>query len=89
MPSNIIGSYDRAVAITKSDTVNIAPPAGRVPPCCDAIYVGGSGDIAVVFSNDQAVTFIGALAGTIIPVAAKRVNSANTSATDLLALFNV
>ena len=89
MPSNIIGSYDRAVEIAASDTVNIAVPSGRVPPVCDAIYVGGSGDIAVVFSNDQAVTFTSALAGTILPVAAKRVNATLTSATGLLALFNV
>ena len=85
-PSNPI--YNYLVAITKSDTVNVqAPIPDRV--LLNAIYVGGSGDIAVVGEDGRAVTLIGAIAGTIIPVSGKRVNSANTSATDLVALYSV
>lgn len=80
-------SYNIGVAITKSDTINFVGPDGRV--LCDAIYVGGSGDIVIVMQNDNTYTLIGTIAGTIIPVAAKRVNSGSTSATDLVALYSV
>jgi hypothetical protein len=80
-------SYNIGVPITKSDTVNFVGPDGRV--LCDAIYVGGGGDIVIVGQNGNTFTLIGAIAGTIIPVAAMRVNSGSTSATDLVALYSV
>jgi len=52
-----------------------------------AIYVGGDGDIAAVLIDDSVVTFSGAVAGTIIPVRMKRVNSTNTDATNLVGLY--
>lgn len=67
--------------ISKSDTVNFTNGV------CRAIYVGGAGNIAVVTENDVAVTLVGCLAGTIIPVQAKRVNSTNTTATNMVAMF--
>ena len=45
-----------------------------------SIYVGAAGNVSVRMtdqSND--VTFVGVLAGTIIPVQGKRINSANTT----------
>lgn len=84
-PANPI--YIFGVAITKSDTVNILCPPNRT--LCDAIYVGGTGDIAVVPQDGIPYVLTGALTGTIIPVAAKRVNSTSTSATNLIALFSV
>ena len=73
------------VPITKSNSVNIGGPK----PLTDAIYVGGTGDIVVVGANDVAVTFSGAVAGSIVPVQAKRVNSTSTTATLLVALYQV
>ena len=51
------------------------------------IYVGGAGDVIAVMSDGTAVTFTGALAGSILPVRAKRVNATGTTATALVGLF--
>lgn len=82
--------YNYATAITKSDTVNIAvaTPVGQNCRML-GIYVGGAGNIVAVFDDDTTQTFTGCLAGTILPIACKRVNSGSTTATNLLALFQI
>lgn len=80
-------SYNLGLAITTSDTVSFGCPNGRV--VSDAIYVGVTGDIVVVPQNGTAYTLKGAIAGTILPIQAKRINQTNTTATDLVALFSV
>ena len=75
--------YNRAVDITKSDTVNIVDPARD--PLPDAIYVGGAGIVAAVFQDGSVVNFT-AIAGQILPIRIKRVNSTNTTATLLVGL---
>lgn len=81
-----IPRYSKAVAITKSDTVDFADP--QAPHrCCDAIYVGGAGTLVVVLEDNTAITFAGALAGTIYPFRARRVNSTSTTATSMVALY--
>lgn len=84
--STILGPFNKAVVITKSDTVNIATGP------TDAIYVGtkgATGSVVVVFENDLTATFVGVAAGTILPVRAKRVNSGTTDTSDMLALYVV
>ena len=54
---------------------------------CNAIYVGGAGNVAVVLPSGVAITFVGVPAGSILPVRAIRVNSTNTTATSMLALM--
>lgn len=72
-------------AITPGDT-----SANDFTQECDAIYVGVTGNVAVVKCGETtAVTFVGVPAGTILPVRARRVNSTNTTATSLVALFTV
>lgn len=78
--------YNRAVLIAKSDTVNIVDPARD--PLPDAILVGGAGVVAAVFQDNTVVEFT-AVAGEILPIKIKRVNSANTTATLMIALFLV
>lgn len=75
--------YARAVAITKSDTVNFASFA--TGQFCDAIFVGGAGIVVAVLQDDTAVQFT-CVAGQILPVKAKRVNSTTTTATLMVAL---
>lgn len=77
-----IDPYNKAAAITKSDTVNF--PDGL----CEAIQVGGAGVVAAVFQDDSVVN-ITAAAGDIIPIKIKRVNSTNTTATVMTALYRV
>jgi hypothetical protein len=76
--------YNKAAAITPSDTVNIAggPPGLLV----DAIYSGAGGTVAAVFQDDTVVNFT-TVAGEILPIRIKRVNAAGTAATLLVALW--
>jgi hypothetical protein len=73
------GPADDAVAITPSDTAYF--------PVCRGIYVGVGGDVVVVTPGDVAITFKNALAGTILPVNAQRVNATSTTATNMVALY--
>lgn len=74
--------YNKSRAITKSDTVDF------VEGPCDAIYVGGAGIVVVVHEDNNTSQFT-AVAGEILPVKAKRVNSTSTTATLMLALYQV
>jgi len=52
-----------------------------------AIYVGVGGNINILTVGDQTVLFKGATAGSIIPVACKKVLTTSTTATDLVGLY--
>lgn len=84
-------SYSRFQAITKSDTANIPPiPGNSGDGITDAIYVGtkgSTGTIVAVMPNNDTVTFVGLLAGTVYPIRAKRINSTTTDASNLVALY--
>lgn len=69
-----------AEVITKSDSVNFSKLSR-------GIYVGGAGDVAVVFRDGTVVTFSSVPAGFLLPVQAIRVNSTNTTATLMVALY--
>jgi hypothetical protein len=72
-------------AITPNDGTDL--PLG----VCRAIYVGVGGDISIDDLSGEAagesVVFVGALAGSVIPVQTARVNATGTTATDLVALY--
>lgn len=53
----------------------------------DAIYVGVGGNIQVIRPDGTQVAFLGAVAGSIIPVRSIRVELTATTATDLVALY--
>jgi len=67
-------------AITPSDTVDL-------PRVTDAILVGAGGNVAAVMQNNVPGVFTGVTAGTVLPIAARRVNAAGTTATGLVALY--
>ena len=77
-------TFNAAAAITKSDTVNIVGPNALT----DAVYVGGAGIVVAVFQDDSTAQFT-AVAGEILPIAIKRVNSTTTTATLMVALYQV
>ena len=52
-----------------------------------ALYVGVSGNVVLVTSSGTVLTFVGVLAGSILPVRVQRVNATLTTATDMIALF--
>jgi hypothetical protein len=69
-------TWGDAVAITKSDTENNS---------YSAIYVGGTGNVAVVTEAGTTVTFNAVPVGVIIPVRTQKVLNA-TTATNLVGL---
>lgn len=82
--SDVTRSACSTAAVTKSDTVDFTPKNGEYPR---ALYVGGAGDVAVVTPDGVVNTFSAVPAGTTLAVQCKRVNSTNTTATLILALY--
>ncbi len=79
-------------AVTTSDTVNFTGPAGLGEGpggnvLANAIFVGVGGIVVAIRDDDTAVTFTGAVAGSILPIKCKRINDTTTTATDMVALF--
>jgi hypothetical protein len=76
--------YNIWLAITKSDSANIAGPRLLT----DAIYVGGAGVVVAVMEDGGTAAFT-CIAGQVLPIKAKRVNSTSTTATLMVALYQV
>ena len=74
--------YNRAAAITKSDTVDI--PEGLT----DAVYIGGAGITRFVFQDGSTVDMT-CTAGQLLPLRVKRIQSATTASTLWVALYRV
>lgn len=75
-------SYRQAVAVTKSDTADIAP--GFVS---DALWIGtpGSGTLSVIMEDGKAASFVGVPVG-LLQISVRRVNSTGSGASDIVAL---
>ena len=76
-----IASAKSAEVITPSDTVGFSRT-------CLGIYVGVTGNVTALLTDESVVTFVGVPAGAILPVQANRVNATDTTATSLVALLN-
>jgi hypothetical protein len=50
------------------------------------LYIGGAGDVVVITTGGDTVTFAGVQAGTILPVSVKQVR-ASTTAGNILGLY--
>lgn len=93
MAAQVSTVYNKAQAITKSDTVNFdgstysATPVTKPIPA-DAIYVGGAGIVVAVFEDGSTANFT-AVAGQILPLKCIRVNSTTTTATLMVALYSL
>ncbi len=66
-------------AVTPSDSEDLAFVAR-------ALWIGGAGDVKVDTANGDTITLAGATAGTVVPVAVKRVYATLTTATNIVAL---
>ena len=76
-----VNSAYNYAAVTPSDTVDLASPAR-------AFFIGVTGDVVLVpIDGTTAITFKNVASGQIIPIQARRVNSTNTTATNIVALF--
>lgn len=84
-------AYNQWVVITPSDTVSIGESAagdGKARPP-RAVYVGGAGNIVAVMGDGTTATFSAVPAGTVLPIQPRRINSTSTTATLMLALYQV
>lgn len=70
---------DNVEAVTPHDSNNLSNNG--------ILYVGGAGDVALVTTNGNSVTFSGVQAGSFLPVQVRRVNATNTTATNILVLY--
>lgn len=68
------------IAITPHNTNDIG---ARVR----GIWVGVAGDVSVVCHDGSSALFVGAAAGSVIPVYARRVNATGTTATNLVGML--
>lgn len=77
-----------AVAVTKSDTVDITPPSGPARPT-RGVLVGGAGNLTVIMADGSTVmlTIAATACGFILPVAITRVMSTGTTATLVVAFY--
>jgi len=78
--------YNKGFDISKSDSVDF--PSVESLGLTQAIYVGGAGIVAAVFQDGSVVNFT-AVAGALLPLALRRVNDTNTTATLMVALYTV
>lgn len=75
-------------AVTPSDSTNFSVTAlGQSFTRTRALFVGGAGNIVVVDEAGTTCTFTGVVAGSVLPIVCKRVNSTNTTATNIVAMF--
>lgn len=77
-----VAGIETAVAITPSNTVNLATIPTR------GIYVGVSGDVKVdMAETGTAVIFKNLAAGVIHPIAVNRIYASDTTATNIVAVY--
>ncbi|MDC9824082.1 hypothetical protein PRN20_10065 [Devosia sp. ZB163] len=70
----------RGFAITASDVADLAAETR-------AVYIGSGGDLAVVLSSGDEVSFAGLTGGSLLPIRARRIKSTGTTATFLVGLY--
>lgn len=69
------------LAVTPSDTVTFTNGP------CRGLYIGVIGDVNVTMVDGSSAVFTAVPAGTLLPLAALRVNATSTTATSIVALF--
>ncbi len=75
---NEVGSAVGAVAVTPSDSTELAPTYG--------VWVGGAGDLVVTMADGSGPTTFTVADGTILPIRVVKVMAA-TDATNVVALY--
>lgn len=77
--SSIESPAESAFAVTPSDTVELTT-------FTRALYIGGAGDVAAVMVDGSEATFVGLLAGQVLPVRVRQVKSTGTDASNIVGL---
>lgn len=77
MARSDIGQF--AEAVTPSDTATI--------PCTLGLYIGVTGTVVVDMKDGGTITFVGATAGTVLPIQVVKVHATGTTAASIVALY--
>ena len=81
-------TFARSLTSPPENAVEITPSDGEsLPHTTRALYVGGTGDVAVLLQGGTEVTFRGVQAGSLLPIRIDQVKRAGTTATGLIGLW--
>lgn len=69
-----------ALSVSPSDTADLSMVSR-------GLYVGVSGDVAVVMEDGQSVLFVGMAAGIVHPLRIRKIKSTGTTATNLVVVY--
>lgn len=69
-----------AAVVVPNNTTNLASDTR-------AIFVGGAGNINLRTVGGEDVLFTGVVAGTVLPIRARRIYATNTTATNMVAMW--
>jgi hypothetical protein len=77
-----VEAYNAWKAVTPSDTVDL--PEGVI-----ALWISGAGTVAAVMSNNTMPSTLTVPAGAWLPMIVRRVNATGTTATGIVALYQI
>lgn len=77
-------SFQGCIVVTTSDTVSIPYPTGKTGR---GLMIGGAGNVSVVMADGSTLTLVGLAQGIWHPMNVTRVNSSNTTATNICAAY--
>jgi hypothetical protein len=81
-----MGNFARGAKSVANTAQSITPADSDLATPVEALWVGGSGNIKITTLDGSVVTLVGAIAGSLIPIAVKRVWSTDTTATSIVGL---
>ena len=79
LPLTLQSPAIHAEAVTPSDTVNLGAQSR-------SLFVGTGGNIAVVMADGSTATFTNVPGGFVLPICVTRVNSTNTTASNIVSI---
>ena len=77
---SLIEPARRALAVTPNNDADMAGISR-------AIYVGGAGNLELVTRGGDTVVLVGVPAGSLLPIQARRIRAASTTATNIVILY--
>lgn len=87
MPDPLFGNFSPSLSAPAIGAFAITPGNAELAQWTRAIWVGTGGNINVTFPDDTAVVLTGVPSGTLLPIRAKRVVAASTTASNLVGLY--
>jgi len=85
MPTNlVVRQGTTGVIVTPSDSTDITGSNANTPA---TLFVGVGGDVEVITLGGSRLIFKNIADGSFLPIQVTRVKAANTTATDMVAIF--